>query len=120
MLRLANDQNLNADEIPEQIVVISDMEIDSGSCWDDDEERTYEMQKIREKWAAAGYTMPKLVYWNVDARQNVILEDADNPDVTFVSGCSPINFKAILNGKSGIDIMLETLADSYYNPIVFD
>lgn len=120
LLHLAIDQNLNENEIPEQIIVISDMEIDSGSCWNDDEERTYEMQKIREKWIAAGYRMPKLVYWNVDARHNVILEDANNSDVTFVSGCSPVIFKAVLNGKSGIDLMLETLADSYYNPIVFD
>ena len=120
LLHLISDQNLREEEIPNQIIVISDMEIDDGSCWNDDEERTYEMQKIREKWTAAGYKMPKLVYWCVESRHNIILEDAENPDVTFVSGCSPVIFKAVLNGKSGIDLMLEVLTDSYYDPIKFD
>lgn len=120
LLHLAVDQSLNQDEIPEQIIVISDMEIDSGSCWDDDEERTYEMQKIREKWTAAGYKMPKLVYWNVDARHNTILEDATDSDVTFVSGCSPIIFKSVLTGKSGIELMLEVLNSARYSLVKVD
>ena len=66
-------------------------------------------QKIRNQWENVGAKMPKLVYWNVDARNNIILDDADNPDITFVSGCSPIIFQSILTGKTGKDIMLEKL-----------
>lgn len=117
LLKTISAKGVSKDDIPEQIIVISDMEIDCGSCWNDDEERTYEMQKIRNKWAEAGYKMPKLVYWNVCARHDLILDDANNPDVTFVSGCNPVTFKAVLTGKSGIDLMLSTLNVSRYDSV---
>lgn len=117
LLKMYKNHEVKAEDLPEQLIVISDMEINCGSYWTSNEERTTEMQKIRNEWENAGVKMPKLVYWNVDARNNVILDDANNPDITFVSGCSPIIFQNILTGKSGKDIMLEKLNSERYTNI---
>ena len=118
LLATAKRPGVKASDIPKTIVVISDMEIDSGSGsywrgngWTKNSAST-EMEKIRQRWAAAGLKMPKLVYWNVDARNNTILDAG--PNVTFVSGMSPVIFKQVLTGKTGYDLMIETIcADRY-------
>ena len=112
LLKMYKNNQVKAEDLPEQLIVISDMEINNGSCWYSDEERTTEMQRIRNEWEAAGVKMPKLVYWNVNARHDLILDDANNDDVTFVSGCSPVVFQSILTGKSGKDIMIDKLVNS--------
>ena len=106
-----------ASDLPETIVIISDMEIDSAVTyrdWGVDGINT-QMERLREEWAAAGIKLPHLVYWNVAARNNTILDSG--PDVTFCSGASPVLFKQILTGKKGVDLMLETLYSDRYVPV---
>lgn len=96
------------------VVVISDMEIDCMSYWGDDEKVKTEMERIREEWAEVGLEMPRLVYWNVYARNDRILDLG--PNVSYVSGASPSIFTQVLTGKTGRDLMLETLnSDRYKN-----
>lgn len=66
------------------------------------------MGKMRLIWEVSGYQMPKLVYWNVNARYATFPEQASE-NVSFVSGCSPILFKGILTGKTGVEMMKEML-----------
>ena len=115
-----------ASDLPKAIVVISDMEIDEGTrawsyrghlgnrTWTKKTAAT-EMETIRIKWAAAGYELPKLVYWNVDARSDTILDSG--PYVSFCSGCSPVLFEQIITGVSGIDLMLQKLNSSRYTAV---
>ena len=114
LLNVALDKNTRKEDIPETIVVISDMEIDYGSNWMSKKTET-EMEKMRTKWAAYGMAMPHLIYWNVDARHNTILDSG--PNVTFVSGASPVIFKSVLTGKNGYDLMLEAITADRYNVI---
>ena len=93
------------------------MEIDHGSYWRTENSRQTEMEAIRAEWAAAGLEMPKLVYWNVCARHNLILDDAANDDVTFVSGCSPVIFESVITGKSGWDLCLDKLMSERYDKV---
>lgn len=114
LLNVALDKNTLKEDIPETIVVISDMEIDYGSNWMSKKAET-EMEKMRTKWAAYGFKLPRLVYWNVDARHSTILDSG--PNVTFVSGASPVIFKSVLTGKNGYDLMLEAITADRYNVI---
>ena len=110
------------EDIPDTIVVISDMEIDSGSNfrigYGYGDKRTNatrikvltEMESMRVKWALAGLKMPKLVYWNVNARNNNILDDG--PNVSYVSGMSPTIFKQVITGKTGWDIFMEAVGNN--------
>lgn len=124
LLATAKKPGVSAWDIPKTIVVISDMEIDQGSSsywgslnhrWTKESAST-EMENIRKKWAAAGLTLPKLVYWNVDSRNENTFLDA-GPNVTFVSGMSPIIFKQVLTGKTGWDLCLEVLLSQRYENI---
>ena len=120
LLDTARNRRVRKEDIPKTIVVISDMEIDqgTGSYWGSNVPRwttstaSTEMEKIRMKWAHYGFELPKLVYWNVDARQDTILDAG--PNVTFVSGMSPTIFKQVLTGKTGYDLMIETICSDRY------
>lgn len=117
LLNMYQCGQVKAEDLPEQLIVISDMEINHGSYWGDEETRATEMQKIRNQWKISGAVMPKLVYWNVNARHDLILDDANNDEITFVSGCSPVIFQSILTGKSGKQIMLEKLQSERYKQV---
>lgn len=114
LLNMYTSGKVNLEDMPEQLVVISDMEIDRGSYWRDAHRRNTEMEAIRNQWAMTGVKMPKLVYWNCSARHNNILDDPNNKDVTFVSGCSPVIFQSVITGKSGIQLMLDKLNSERY------
>ena len=75
------------------------------------------MESIRNEWAAAGVKMPKLIYWDCNARDDIILDDPTNPNITFVSGCSPILFRSVIEGKSSIDLMLDILNGERYKNV---
>ena len=105
----------DATDIPETIIVISDMEIDGGSYWRSKNQVQTEMENIRMEWENAGLKMPHLVYWNVDARHNTILDGNEN--TTYVSGCSPVIFQSVLTGKSGIQLMKEKLNSERYEQV---
>lgn len=120
LLDIANRPGVQEEDIPDTIVVISDMEIDGGgwfsrsNSWTKETAMT-EMDHVRAKWARAGHKLPRLVYWNVDARQNTILDAG--PAVSFVSGMSPTIFKQVITGKNGYDLMLETLLAERYEAV---
>ena len=118
LLEIADRPTTKEEDIPGTIVVISDMEIDAGSDWHHrwtTRTAATEMQRIRDKWASHGHKLPRLVYWNVDARQNTILDAG--PAVSFVSGMSPSLFKQVITGKNGMDLMLDALNNKRYAAI---
>lgn len=118
ILSIAKRPGVKPEDIPSTLVVISDMEIDYGTTnraeWTTENAAT-EMEKIREKYAAAGVDMPRLVYWNVNARNNTILDSG--PYVSFVSGMSPILFEQVLTGKNGWDLCCAKLLSKRYEVI---
>lgn len=116
LLKLAIQNKVPQEDMPENIVIISDMEFDSASYdWESNRVNS-EMEKIAKVWAAAGYQMPKLVFWNVNARQDNI-PMKDNGHVTFVSGYSPVIYEMLMTGKTGLDLVLEKLNSDRYSCI---
>ena len=120
LLTIADRPSTKEADIPDTIVVISDMEIDAGtsyrSGWTEYNAST-EMERVRRKWQEHGHKMPRLVYWNVDARQNTILDAG--PNVTFVSGASPAIFESVITGKNGWQLCLDKLLSDRYKAIEF-
>lgn len=114
ILSTLKEGNLSSEYLPKHIVIVSDMEFDEGTRYYGSRETL--MERIRKEWAKEGYTMPHLVYWNVCSRKNNISDlGADN--ITYVSGCTPMIFKMIMSGKTGMDLMLETLNSDRYSSI---
>ena len=130
LLFIACKFNVKKEDIPKTIVIISDMEIDISTArrfaflrgrdnsaysqWTKETTAT-EMEKIRQYWAKFGLKLPRLIYWNVNARNDTILDAG--PNVSFVSGMSPTLFKQILTGKTGWDLCLETICADRYKGI---
>lgn len=125
LLNTAIKSGCSQEDIPQNVVIISDMQMDvARGCSRYYDYRTGQyvynnlapaetlMESIRTKWAQHGLKLPCLIYWNVDARDNTILDGS--PDVSYVSGFSPSIFKSILTGKTGIDLMYEALDNERY------
>lgn len=121
ILNLAIQNNVKQEDMPENIIVISDMEFDScatfnsNGYWggDNAREAQSEMEKIAKIWKAHGYRLPHLVFWNVEARQDNI-PMRDNGRVTFVSGYSPTVYEMIMTGKTGLDLVMDKLNSERY------
>lgn len=112
----AISHGIGKDELPKALVVISDMEIDPYFYGN----RSLDfVQAQKRKFANAGYEMPKLVLWNVEARNDTFLTKGE--DVLLVSGQSASVFKQLcgnLNGVTAYDLMIRTLSDKMYDCVV--
>lgn len=102
---------VSEDEMPRQIIVITDVEFNSA------QNGQTNLDAIRTKYRNAGYEMPQLVFWNVNSRQNNCPAQANDKGVLLVSGSSPSVFKTLLSGISytPVDQMLETLNSPMYD-----
>lgn len=117
ILDTALRQHLSQDELPESLIIISDMQFDSQRGYYGSSRNSL-MENIEYKWNRAGYKMPKLIYWNVNAATgagNIPMKDKDG--ITYVSGASPVIFEQVLKGKTGQELMLDKLLSERYAQI---
>jgi predicted RNase H-like HicB family nuclease len=113
ILGTAMQNNTPAEEMPETIYIISDMEFDSACGWHTNHE------EILIKYQRAGYKVPNIVYWNVDARsgQNLPVQHNEN-NVAMVSGFSPVIFKMAVENKTPEQVMFDTINSERYAKII--
>jgi hypothetical protein len=125
MLNTAIQNRCSQDDLPQNVIIISDMEFNSatGGGWRSHSNTIFNtnnaetlLEGIAKKWAAHGYEMPHLIFWNVDARQNNI-PMLGNGRISYVSGMSPTIFETIMSGKTGYDLMMEKLDSDRYTVI---
>jgi len=94
ILKTAKDGNVPQEEMPEMLLIMSDMQFDSCARFDDSA-----MKMIARKFEAAGYELPKIVFWNLNAKDNVPVK-YDTRGVALVSGFSPAIMVAVLGGDT--------------------
>ena len=128
LLDTAIRNGCSQEDLPQNIIIISDMEFDRARGYGrtyDWATRTYKvnnatpetlMEGIARKWRECGYQMPHLIFWNCDARQNNIPMLGNGP-ISYVSGFSPSIFQTIMTGKTGYELMMEKLNSSRYEVI---
>jgi hypothetical protein len=89
VLNAAVTNNIPADEMVETLYIISDMEFDE--CMSGQKAHQVETlyDSLKGSFEDAGYTMPKLVFWNVDARQGNYPVLVNTPNTCMISGFSP-------------------------------
>lgn len=116
ILNTALENNLPQADIPENLLIISDMEFDQAQNYCHQKMDKTLLESIANDWEEAGYQMPHLVFWNVNARNDrVPMEDKDG--ITFVSGASPITYQMIMTGKTAQDLMWDKLGSERYAAI---
>lgn len=99
--------------MPERLYIFTDMEWDPAVGNHNPKDTLFET--IEKKFQAAGYKMPNIVFWNLDARHNLIPIIGEG--YSYVSGFSPSMLDIILGGKTGWELCLEKLLSERYQPI---
>lgn len=110
ILNKAVENSLPQSDMPDTILIISDMEFDPAWMG----KTNYET--IQMMYENAGYVMPKIAFWNVKGREGNVPVNAKAPNVALISGASPAIVKNVLAGKdfTPTGIMLETLNSDRY------
>lgn len=111
LLKIALRPDVRKEDIPQNIIIISDIEFDAARQWKGNSGTL--MEHIADKWRAWGLKMPNLIFWNVQARQNNIPMTVKD-GITFVSGFSPVLFEQIMKGKTAFELMLDVLDGEIY------
>jgi hypothetical protein len=112
ILDVAVKGNVPDSDMPKMLLILSDMQFNACVRHDDSA-----MQMIERKFADAGYTVPQIVFWNLNSHSNVPVA-ADKTGAALVSGFSPSIMKALLSADldqfTPEGIMLKTVMVDRY------
>ena len=96
ILNTAVKKGLSQEEIPANILMISDMEFDRATCGRIDRSL---FDGIKEEFEAAGYKLPRLVFWNVNSRTCAVPVQKNDCGVMLVSGFSQNVAEMVMSGE---------------------
>lgn len=130
LLKVALKNHVPEKDMPKTLYIFSDMEFNACMCsgpvnpgrWNYSGNRVSNahevntlLESIAQKWAAYGYELPRVVFWNLDARQNNI--PAMGGRFSYVSGFSMNMVEQILSGEDGFSLMMKKLDEPRYSVI---
>lgn len=114
VLGSAVSNNVPSEEMPDCILIISDMEFDQATRLNQPA-----MQMIEQKFFDAGYKVPSIVFWNVFSRRKNVPVEFNKQGVALVSGFSPSIMKSILNANfdelTPTTLMYDAIGEVRYN-----
>lgn len=122
ILKTAVANNLKQEDLPSTLLILSDMQFDQGTrvSYGYDADKTSLMSEIADEFAAKGYHLPRLVYWNlVTWGRNITVPMQQNKaGIILLSGFSPALAKMAYSSQ--IDpylALVETLNAKRYDPV---
>jgi len=117
ILEVAVKGKVPENEMPTHLIIFSDMQFDESKNGDKSA-----LKMAKSLYKKAGYELPKIIFWNLNAYDNVPVK-FDSEGTALVSGYSPSILTAILSMKfeeaanmTPKDVMLEALMNERYNP----
>ncbi len=115
ILRTAVQNRVAAKDMPDVLYIVSDMEFNSA-CNGNSKTN---FQTMRDKYEAAGYELPRVVWWNVASRNDNFPIRADDTGTALVSGCSPSILKSLLGAVTfdPLSIVYETVNKPRYDRV---
>ena len=132
ILNTAINNKMSQEDIPANILIVSDMEWDSCATSGEAASRNswgwYSsshkrptatlFDTIAKKYAAHGYKLPRLVFWNVNSRTGTIPVKENDLGVALVSGFSVNIVKMVISNKTDpYECLLETLNTERYQAV---
>ena len=116
ILKTAINNNMSQDEIPQNILIISDMEFDSATYGYGLNANLFDT--IATKYAEYGYKLPRLVFWNVNSRTGTIPVKQNDMGVALVSGFSVNVLKLVMSGElDPYKLLVDMLNGERYNAV---
>lgn len=124
ILKTAINGSMSQNDLPENILIISDMEFDECVVSNRDHGFSGErmskrlFDEIAGRYANAGFKMPRLIFWNVCSRTMTIPIIENEMGVALVSGFSPNIAKMVMSGQTDpYECLMETLNSKRYQPV---
>ena len=114
ILQTAVKNHVPRRELPETLYIVSDMEFDV--CTRDTSLTNFEY--ARRLYRQHGYTLPRIVFWNVQSRNQQQPVRMNEQGVALVSGCSPRIFSQVMSGEMDpYANMMSVLGSERYAPV---
>jgi len=131
ILDTAVRNRLPQSELPANVLIVSDMEFDCCAYGNDAMSNggygyscSYHaadsalFTKIANRYAAAGYKLPRLVFWNVASRTGTIPVQQNSSGVALVSGYSPAIAQMVFSAKTDpYDVLVDMLNKKRYDAV---
>lgn len=137
ILQVGVSEKLTQSQLPKRIVIISDMEFDSGISFEGRSEQVrHYMPNVKRipkdvqfatlfngmetLYKSYGYTLPSVVFWNAQSRNDNYPVKMNQKGLQLVSGYSTSILKALVSGKEELtayDLMLDTLNTERYSNV---
>ena len=113
ILDTAVKNHLRQEELPSSCLIISDMQFDQAT---QHEENTTVIESCRRKYEALGYTMPRLIFWNVSVyAHNTIPVQMHPSGVILVSGFSKSIVDMVVSRELNPETALKAELDAKYS-----
>ena len=113
ILEVAVKGQVPQEEMPKMVLILSDMQFNQCVEFDDSA-----MQMIERSYTAAGYEVPKVVFWNLNAAYGNTPVKFDKSGAALVSGFSPAVVKPLLSGDldgfTPESVMMKTIMEDRY------
>ena len=119
ILKSAKSNNMSQEDIPDCLLILTDMQFDGDSSgnWD---ETLYELYK--RKFEEAGYKLPNIVFWNCsnNVYRGNFQTDAMTSGVQYVSGMSTPIFKNVMSSLfcTPLDLVMNIINSERYSKVV--
>lgn len=115
ILNTAVAHHVPVEDMPEAIIVVSDMQFDVASH---DNDKSY-VKLWKEEFEKYGYNVPRLVFWNVNGSMKNTQANKDDPGITLVSGSSATQFKNVIEAinTTPMEHMMNVLNSDRYSAV---
>ena len=121
VLRVAVKNKYSQEDLPQNIIICSDMEFDNaqGYSWGRDTRYSKaDFEVIKDKYAQHGYKMPSLTFWNICGRTNTVPLQENELGVHLLSGFSQAIVDMAFSTKlDPYECLMERLNSERYNMV---
>lgn len=118
LLKTAINGGLSNKDMPEALLIISDMQINRLKGLDDEGKMTF-YESMKKKYEKAGFKMPQVIFWNVAVRKPAFHASKNDKGVSLVSGYSVNIMKDVLDniGTTPMQLMMKVINSPIYENI---
>lgn len=125
LLDMAISKEVPAEELPKQVLIISDMEFDAASSpgfWRNEQWSKFTptlFEIIGKRYEKAGYKVPRLIFWNVCGRTDTIPQVSNEEGICLLSGFSQNAMKIAVQKekKDPYDSLIQVLDGPRYEAV---
>lgn len=117
VLQTAIKHQMSQEDLPKNILILSDMEFNSATGYHQPNKKLFDM--LGEEYKRYGYTLPRLIFWNLCGRTNTIPMIQNEAGVALVSGFSINTLNVVMsNARDPWIALAEVLLSERYAKIV--